>query len=257
MFIRQGDTCQYLGGVEKPFPAHSLSFIAPHRIHMIPHPDQGRFYVLNFAQEFLFPHLACSPFDLDDLPLAEYPELAPFLLQEHLDFTLDASDFAEVLRLVEAMRGHDAPRRFASTLAIRGDLLRLIALVCQRFEAPIAELAARRAPRKAQGKALRRITAYVEAHLGNPELALGDVAQAVFLTPNHVTHLLKKDAGYTFTQLVLAARLRKARAELLLSDKPIAVIANACGFADESYFSRCFRKGTGVPPGRFRKDGGK
>jgi AraC-like DNA-binding protein len=38
------------------------------------------------------------------------------------------------------------------------------------------------------------------------------------------------------------------------SDKPLSQVALICGFADEAYFSRRFRKAHGVPPGQFRRE---
>jgi len=40
----------------------------------------------------------------------------------------------------------------------------------------------------------------------------------------------------------------------LTSNEPVGLIATACGFADESYFSRCFRKAHGLAPGQFRRE---
>jgi len=48
-------------------------------------------------------------------------------------------------------------------------------------------------------------------------------------------------------------RIAEARRALVESTIPIREIANACGFEDEFYFSRCFRRATGIPPREYRK----
>lgn len=85
-------------------------------------------------------------------------------------------------------------------------------------------------------------------------MALTDAAAAAFLSPNYLTHLLRKETGSTFCELVLERRMRLARMHLINSEKPLTLIALMCGFADEAYFSRRFRKAHGVPPGQFRKE---
>jgi AraC-like DNA-binding protein len=37
---------------------------------------------------------------------------------------------------------------------------------------------------------------------------------------------------------------------------PISDIAGACGFEDQSWFSKIFKSFTGVSPGKFREQGG-
>lgn len=48
--------------------------------------------------------------------------------------------------------------------------------------------------------------------------------------------------------------MRLARTHLINGNKPLAHVALACGFTDEAYFSRCFRKRHGMPPGQFRRE---
>jgi AraC-like DNA-binding protein len=38
------------------------------------------------------------------------------------------------------------------------------------------------------------------------------------------------------------------------SNKSLGHIAQICGFTDEAYFSRRFRKAHGLPPGQFRRE---
>lgn len=47
--------------------------------------------------------------------------------------------------------------------------------------------------------------------------------------------------------------MRLARTQLLNSSRTVSQVAWACGFADEAYFSRCFRKAHALSPTQFRK----
>jgi len=192
--------------------------------------------------------------DLEDVAIAQAPELAPFRLQEHLDFILGDEDFALVQALLVQMRMADRSRQLGSGAILRGYLLQLIGMVCNVFEAQLLALAASKAERRGRRDAMGRVTEYIRAHIGDPAMTLTDAAAAAFLSPNYLTHLLRKETGSTFSELVLERRMRLARTELMNSDKPLSHVALICGFADEAYFSRRFRKAHGVPPGQFRRE---
>lgn len=249
-----GDTVQHIGGAVRPFPRNTLAFILPHRLHVIPHPEDGNFVLINFCQEFLLHHLPCDPMDLEDVSLAEAPELAPFRFQEHLDFILEDAEFAQVTALLEQMRKADQTRQLGSGSILRGYLLQLIGMVCNLFEPQLLGLSANKAERRGRRDAMGRVMEYIRAHIADPAMTLTDAAAAAFLSPNYLTHLLRKETGSTFSELVLERRMRLARTHLMNSQKPLSHIAQICGFADEAYFSRRFRKAHGVPPGQFRRE---
>jgi len=248
-----GDTVQHIGGAIRPFPRNTLAFILPHRLHVIPHPEDGNFVLINFSQEFLLQHITCDPMDLEDISLVEAPELAPFRFQEHLDFILEDADFAEVQVLLHKMRELDQNRQLGTGLMLKGYLLQLIGKVCGLYQPQLLELSANKAEKRGRRDALGRVSTYIREHLADPDMTLKDAAAAAFLSPNYLTHLLRKETGSTFSELVLERRMRLARTHLINSSKPVSHIAQVCGFSDEAYFSRRFRKANGLPPGQFRR----
>lgn len=83
--------------------------------------------------------------------------------------------------------------------------------------------------------------------LGRP-LDLSALARQVGLSPFHLHRLYRRFYGLTPAEHRLEARLRLAR-RLILGGAAIADAAAALGFADQSHFSRAFRRLMGVPPG--------
>ena len=248
-----GDTQHQIGGVARPFTARTLSFVLPHRMHLVPHPPGTRWLVVNFSQSFLWPHLDVAPLDLEDVPLALAPELAPFQFQEHLDFTFGEEAFAQVLGLIGVLQRENAGRRLASAAAIRGALLQLLALTCQQWEGELRALAAAQAQRGSRRAAMARVLRYLRDELaGTPTLA--DAAQAACLSPNYLAHLVKKETGKTFTDLLTERRLALAQELLLATGERIGEIARRCGFADEAYFARRFRQWHGLSPRAWREE---
>ena len=247
----EGDTQQHVGGAVRPFPSRSLSFVLPYRVHLVPHPPGARFMVINFSQRFLRPDLQVDPLDLEDVPVTLAPELAPFRFQEYVDFCFDEEGFNEVTRLIGTMRQENQARRFGSLELIRGQLLQLIALSCRRWEADLLRLATAQAHQTSRRDAMTRVIRYVRDHLAE-EVALTDAAAAAFLSPNYLAHLIKKETGKTFTEIVTERRLERAQELLVSTNARVGDIARQCGFADEAYFTRRFRQWHGASPRQWR-----
>lgn len=248
-----GDTEQRIGGVTRPFPRGALAFVPPYREHLIPHPPGAHFVVVNFSLAFLRADLDVDPLDLDDLPAQRAPELAPFRVQEHLDFILTGAAFDEARRLTERMLDTDRSRTFGSVPLLRGYLLQLIGLVCVQYAGPLERLTHGSAPRAGRRDALARVLRHVRANLTNGELTLAGTAEAAFLSPNYLAHLIRKETGSTFTDLVTDRRIALAQSLLAHTTRRITDIARSVGFRDEAYFSRRFRARVGLSPKDYRE----
>ena len=88
------------------------------------------------------------------------------------------------------------------------------------------------------------------------DLSLDDISNAVGLSKYYFAREFRRITGYTFVSYVNLTRCEKAK--LLLAERRMSIgeIGRACGFENQSYFSRTFRSYTGVLPGAYR-DGKK
>ena len=93
---------------------------------------------------------------------------------------------------------------------------------------------------------------YMEAHL-HEEIGRDDAARAACLSPSHFSRLLKEQTRQTFTELLNAFRVNKARELLARTHQPILTVAIDCGFCDQSWFTKTFRKATGLTPRDYRE----
>jgi AraC-like DNA-binding protein len=98
---------------------------------------------------------------------------------------------------------------------------------------------------------LGRAVAYMEEHLAEP-LDRDSVAHAAGLSGSHFSRLIKEKTGRTFTDLMAQYRVDHAKAMLRRTGKSLIQIAMNCGFEDQSYFSRVFKRYTGVTPRAYR-----
>lgn len=81
---------------------------------------------------------------------------------------------------------------------------------------------------------------------------LTQLAEKYAFHPAHIIRCVKKRYGTTPLQLLLSIRIKKAQELLLKTDYTINKIALDTGFEDNAYFTRQFKKITGMTPSAYR-----
>lgn len=94
----------------------------------------------------------------------------------------------------------------------------------------------------------------IEAHCTEP-FSLDEAAAEFGVSKSHLCRLFHRQSGSTIMAELNRLRLNAARRMLLDTDLPVTEICYKCGFRDLSCFFRNFRRGTGVTPLVFRKNG--
>lgn len=84
-------------------------------------------------------------------------------------------------------------------------------------------------------------------------LRITDLARSVRTTPDHLIRLFKKELGCTPAQFIIDRRMTQAM--LMLSSEPMMIkeVAYALGYDNLSYFTRLFRRHTGLTPRAYRE----
>jgi len=85
------------------------------------------------------------------------------------------------------------------------------------------------------------------------KLALSEIADLADVHPVHMAAVFKRHYRCTIGQYVRRLRLEYACRELSSSNKPLADIAVAAGYTDQSHFSRALKQATGRSPGEYRR----
>lgn len=92
---------------------------------------------------------------------------------------------------------------------------------------------------------------FVRDHLREP-ISRTTLARSANLSSTRFHYVFKEIMGIAPMEYVNLQRLRRAKMELIGSDRSIAEIAYDCGFQDPYYFSRHFRAREGVSPSDYR-----
>jgi PAS domain S-box-containing protein len=92
---------------------------------------------------------------------------------------------------------------------------------------------------------------YIREHLDQP-LRLSDLAEAAGLSPYQVSQRLEGLLGLTPKQYIRRCRIEAACHALETSKESLSEIALACGFSDQSSFTRQFGQTVGMTPKVYR-----
>jgi len=98
----------------------------------------------------------------------------------------------------------------------------------------------------------KRTVAYIEANLGS-KLAIGEMADLVALSKCYFSRAFKLTLGTSPMAYLGVRRVERAKLMMASTGQPLADIALACGFADQSHLSRYFRRIVGVSPSLWRR----
>lgn len=85
-------------------------------------------------------------------------------------------------------------------------------------------------------------------------VTLAEVAVQVDIHPAYLATTFREKYGVTIGEFVRRLRIEQARSELSKGEQSLAAIALAAGFADQSHFSRTFKRYTGRTPTEYRRE---
>ena len=99
---------------------------------------------------------------------------------------------------------------------------------------------------------IRKAVNYMKANCAN-NLTLGELADHVGYSHSHFSKVFKEEMNCGFRVYLNQLRVEKSKSLLLSGNTSISEICDLCGFEDQSYFCKVFKKITGVTPDKFRK----
>jgi len=89
------------------------------------------------------------------------------------------------------------------------------------------------------------------------KISLKDVADQVLLSPSYFSKLFKDEMNCNFNHFLNQVRIERSKTVLLDNSIPLVDVAFLMGFEDQSYFTKVFKRMTGVSPGRYRESRGQ
>ena len=172
----------------------------------------------------------------------KYPEIQVIILSAYTDF-----EYART-----AIR-YDAAD-YVLKLSVLEELPPAVAKVTQKLEKQKKELERelQAEPQKKETESLyEKMLSYIEENYSG-KITLNDIAEALHANSSYLSRLFKQKSGNNLFDAVLEKRIEKAKDYLTDTDWKIYKISQAVGFEDTGYFSRVFKKYTGISPTEYK-----
>jgi len=99
---------------------------------------------------------------------------------------------------------------------------------------------------------LLRLCAFIESSLSE-DLSLAVLSSEIGMSPDHLIRTFRKQFGETPHSYITRRRIEQAKHLLVSTNIPIAELALALGFSDQSHLTLTFRRMVGVGPAQYRR----
>jgi len=107
---------------------------------------------------------------------------------------------------------------------------------------------------KGKGQMLVKKFFHLIEENNHKNLSLSDYAGLIGITSNHLTQTVKVLTGKTSLQIIKAKQLIEIKRLLVHTNLNVSEIANQLNFEDQSYFSKFFKRETGLTPLQYRNE---
>lgn len=106
------------------------------------------------------------------------------------------------------------------------------------------------------GRLVQEGCAYLEEHFDS-NISLDEMCGKLAVSKNYFCYLFKRETGESVWSYLTEIRLKRSKELLLTTDYKSYEIAYMVGYDNPSYFSRLFKKSTGMTPNGYRNREGK
>lgn len=99
----------------------------------------------------------------------------------------------------------------------------------------------------------RDVLSYIDQNYNQP-LTIKSLSSHFFVSGDYLSHVVKKETGYSPISYLLSRRIGEAQRLLLSTMLPISRIAELTGYANINHFTNAFKKKIGVSPSCYRSN---
>jgi len=99
---------------------------------------------------------------------------------------------------------------------------------------------------------VHKLASYIETNLGSP-IRTESLARIVRLSRSYFSRAFRNSFGDSPIEYIIRRRVERAQELMLSTDTSLSQIAHDCGFVDQAYLCRLFRRFVGESPGTWRR----
>lgn len=103
------------------------------------------------------------------------------------------------------------------------------------------------------GSQLDQVLQYIYNHIES-DIKRTDIARAVFLNPDYLSRMFKREMGLSLKEFIVAEKMKAARDLLTQTTLPVSAVALRVGYGNFSHFSQVYKRVMGISPAEDRRN---
>jgi AraC family transcriptional activator of pobA len=239
VFFTKGGGMQTIDFENFAVKPNQIYFMNPGQVHSWAFEGDVDGYIINFSTTFFQSFLLKANY-LEDLPF-----FSGITKDAVIDIPLQLQ--GKVINLFEELMAENETINPLGLDMVKSLMLQLFILVA-RLNADVADAVAP----SYNYTLLRSFQKLIEKnymHLRLPK----QYAELLYITPNHLNALCNDVIGMPAGEVIRNRIILEAKRLLINNDMTVIEIANHLNFADNSYFTKFFKKLEGITPEEFKK----
>jgi AraC family transcriptional regulator, transcriptional activator of pobA len=238
VYFSKGSGSHSIDFVQFPVEAGQMYFMIPGQVHSWDFKTAPDGYIVNFSEQYINA-LVANP---------RYTDQFSFFsgIASEQVVAIPNEDRERIVQCLETIVTEGNTARPLSDDFARTALVQLLILV-SRYTGN-----SKTGQQNYNTVLLRNFQKLIDQHYKEKKLTK-EYAALLYVTPNHLNALSKDITGHSAGELIRDRILLEAKRLLVNATMSITEIAAALNFADNSYFSKFFKKYEGVTPEIFRK----
>lgn len=228
-FLISGETIQFIDFHEYRVQANALIFMRPEQIHFHVKAKNAKLLRINFKEQFLIS--LQSRHNWHDLFSNDVVELHQQEMSSFLNF-ID-------LMIIE----YDTKNKEILSKLFSALLDKISQYILKKTDLQ---------ERKKYNSIYKNFKLLVTTH-ARTEVKVTDYAKRLFVSAGHLNDVVKEVTGKNAKAVINDQRILEAKRLLFWTSTPIREVAYQTGFDDPAYFTRFFKKYTGLLPTDFQR----
>lgn len=104
-----------------------------------------------------------------------------------------------------------------------------------------------------KSKYVKLTISYIAEHYAESDLSITSIAQYLFISESHLSHVFRSETDYTVISYLTHYRMYKAMIYLKEYQYKVYEVAEMVGYKDLTYFGSKFKKIVGISPSEYQK----
>lgn len=239
VYFSKGSGNQSIDFVNFPVVPGQIYFMIPGQVHGWDFKNSPQGYIVNFSEQYIT-DLIADPAYVDQFSFFSGTAVEQVI-------TIPKSGRSQIEGLLESIvKEGNSDHAFKDDF-VRTALVQLFIIVSRYTTTKNGQHY-----QKHNFVVLKNFKKLIEKYYKEKKLTK-DYAAMLYITPNHLNALSKDVAGRSAGELIRDRILLEAKRLLVNAKLSVNEISTELGFADNSYFTKSFKKYEGVTPDTFRK----